>query len=1145
MKKSGDKLIVVLGMHRSGTSVVTRGLQVMGVDLGNKLMPPVDGNNKKGFWEDMDIYSLNIEMLDSINSDWHYLTPIQHDEVNTLRKKGYIRQAVKLVKEKTSGIPVFGFKDPRVTRLLPFWNEVFIQSRLNVSYVLTLRHPLSVCKSLQKRDGFDLEKGCLLWVEHMISSFTGTEGKNRILVDYDRLMASPEAQLKRIAKALQLQIDSFELEKFKTEFLDPELQHSVFQLNDLMVNEAISPLAQEIYSESLKAAINNKRLDSISFRKKIAQWSEEFFRQKSALVLTDKLISTIASMNKALLEKEEIVQTLSSQIADEVQTVQTLSTQIMEHETRITEREIELAEIRKSRAWKIALLFRQIRVILVPPNSFRARMLRFLFKIVVSPFRKSDQNSRGISDLIRALVNTLSHPSEIIRLSKKALNVWRREGWAGVKSSILLYTNYFFETNEGDRDSRINSLYHYLRSGKKETFPDMKDIPETYRPKVSVIVPNFNHGAYLQERLTSIYEQTYKNFEVILLDDCSTDDSVSILKKYAEENPEKTRCYFNDTNSGSPFSQWEKGISLAEGDLIWIAESDDFCEKNFLEKLVPLFFNDSILLSYAHNVFVDAKGTPHTFAFESYVSQVNPKKWRASYIETAHNEVNTALGLINSIPNVSGVLFRKLDHHFPLFNDPEWKKMRVCGDWLFYLHLIRGGSVAFSRDTHNYYRMYPSSTSKKTHSHDIYYQEHEQVALAIASLYKIPIDLLIRLQARLRDFYFKNVEYGSTEKFDELFDLNKITQSKQKRKPNVLMAAYALTFGGGEIFPVRLANALYKAGAAVTLFNGEYEPTQSGVRRMVSPQIAVVNNQFGFPVNDMLEKFGIEVIHSHHASMDNFFAVTRRIGSTSTKHIVTMHGMYEMMGNFMPNTRAIRRSVEHWVYTADKNILPFTKHNLFTAEKFTKIENGLPSPNVQKVDLGSLGITTDSFTACLATRALPDKGWFEAIKATEKTREVTKKDVHLLLIGEGPVYDLLKKEQLPEFIHLLGYISNLDDYIASTQLGLLPTYFKGESFPLILIQFFMAGLPVIASNIAEISRMIKVDEEQMGAALIELYNGKVTSDDLAEVMIKMVTDRDFYDKHAAVAHLLKDRFDIDNIAQQYLALYKRTLGYEL
>jgi glycosyltransferase involved in cell wall biosynthesis len=795
-----------------------------------------------------------------------------------------------------------------------------------------------------------------------------------------------------------------------------------------------------------------------------------------------------------------------------------LEAQLAERDAQIARLQLDLdtasatlAEIYTSKGWRVLVLWRWI----------RRQQIR-------------------IFSIFKTALLLLTAPRDLLSLVKSAWNVLRREGWAGVISSARFYINYLVDSDHQVDDN--NLLYNYLRAGRKSLPAQVSGPVETFTPRVSVIVPNYNHSAYLEERLRSIYEQTYQNFEVILLDDCSTDDSRTFLQKYADRYADRTRCYFNAINSGSPFSQWEKGISLAEGDLIWIAESDDFCDKNFLETLVPYFLNDSILLSYAQPVFVNEEGKRHAFAFGNYVGQIDTRKWNTSYIETAHREVNTAMGLLNTIPNVSGVLFRRLDPKFSLFNDPNWKKMRVCGDWLFYLHLIRGGALAYSRSTHNYYRIYASSTSKQTHTRDVYYEEHEQVAIAIASLYKISDDLLPKLQARLREFYLKNVEGGSRDHFNALFDLDRVNRYKHSRLPNVLMGTYALAFGGGEIFPVRLANALYEAGAAVTLFNGGYEPTHVGVRKMLAPQISIVTNHDGFPVNEMLDKFGIEIIHTHHASMENYFSVKRRLGSVGIKHVATMHGMYEMMDDFMRNTRAIRQSVEYWVYTADKNITPFTRYGLFKPEKFKKIENGLPAPRVRKMDLHALGIDSGAFAICLASRALADKGWFEAIDAIKMVRERTQIDVHLLLIGEGPVYDLLKNESLPDFIHLLGYISNLDDYIAACQLGLLPTYFKGESFPLILIQFFMAGLPVVATDHAEIERMVKVDGDQAGAVLVKLKNSKVDSIDLADAVIKMVTDREFYDRYSTGARQLKNRFDINNIARHYLEIYQNVMG---
>jgi glycosyltransferase involved in cell wall biosynthesis len=91
------------------------------------------------------------------------------------------------------------------------------------------------------------------------------------------------------------------------------------------------------------------------------------------------------------------------------------------------------------------------------------------------------------------------------------------------------------------------------------------------------------HASFLEERINSILKQTYKNYEIILLDDKSTDNSIEIIKRY-ENNYHISHIKINKTNNGSPFIQWEKGFNLAEGELIWIAESDDSCDADFLKK---------------------------------------------------------------------------------------------------------------------------------------------------------------------------------------------------------------------------------------------------------------------------------------------------------------------------------------------------------------------------------------------------------------------------------------------------------------------------------------------------------------------------------------------------------------------------------
>src|SRR5215472_5279718 len=124
--------------------------------------------------------------------------------------------------------------------------------------------------------------------------------------------------------------------------------------------------------------------------------------------------------------------------------------------------------------------------------------------------------------------------------------------------------------------------------------------PVTGSPKVSVVVPNYNHARFLRQRLGSIVEQTYQDFELILLDDCSTDDSRTILEEYMHDA--RVRLEFNQTNSGNAFKQWNRGMTLAQGEYVWVAESDDYADPQLLERLVTVLdANPAVMLAYCRS----------------------------------------------------------------------------------------------------------------------------------------------------------------------------------------------------------------------------------------------------------------------------------------------------------------------------------------------------------------------------------------------------------------------------------------------------------------------------------------------------------------------------------------------------------------
>lgn len=224
--------------------------------------------------------------------------------------------------------------------------------------------------------------------------------------------------------------------------------------------------------------------------------------------------------------------------------------------------------------------------------------------------------------------------------------------------------------------------------------------------KVSIIVPNYNHAKFLAQRLDSVLAQDYTDYELIILDDCSSDSSREIIASY-KDHPRVSHVIFNEKNSGSTFAQWEKGISLAQGEYLWIAESDDYCEKNFLSVAVRKL-EEGYDLFYARSVRIDEEGKLMQNQWRWY-EDISPDRWKSDFANDAKDELRDVLLKKCVINNASAVVFR---------NVPQIKNylqqltgMRYAGDWLFWMQYLSGaGKICYSVETINYFRTHPGVT---------------------------------------------------------------------------------------------------------------------------------------------------------------------------------------------------------------------------------------------------------------------------------------------------------------------------------------------------------------------------------------------------------------------------------------------------
>lgn len=221
------------------------------------------------------------------------------------------------------------------------------------------------------------------------------------------------------------------------------------------------------------------------------------------------------------------------------------------------------------------------------------------------------------------------------------------------------------------------------------------------RPLVSVILPNYNHAPYLDQRIQSILNQTYPNFELIILDDKSTDNSVEVINKY-KDHPRVSTIVLNETNSGSTFIQWDRGLDLAKGDIVWIAESDDYCDPEFLETCVEEFQKTKdCVVAYCTSEYVDAENND--------LGTYNPYK-KEVYRMNGLDFIKQRMYYGCTIWNASSAIFRK---DVALGVDKQYEDYKACGDKLFWLEMAEKGSVVHVNRVMNYFRQHLNKVSPK------------------------------------------------------------------------------------------------------------------------------------------------------------------------------------------------------------------------------------------------------------------------------------------------------------------------------------------------------------------------------------------------------------------------------------------------
>ena len=333
------KAVVILGMHRSGTSALGGALQLLGVNFGQRLFPP-GKDNEKGYWEHPEIVTLHDELLRSLGSRWDDDKPLPSNWIKRKITRDVRSLLMRIVERDFAHSSLFGMKDPRMCRLMPLWFPIFRTLRVEPHFVLVVRHPWAVAESLAKRDGIEHTKSYLLWLEHVVQAESATCSHERAFVCYEEMVDDPVAILGELRK--QLGVNLFAPSRVRTSlrnFLVPSLRHHQFNKRADKLRPPVPKMALDFY-ETIRNASTSREIG-----RKLEPLVAQYLRGRELFYPRIDLVEAkLASLNHEFEEKAKHVTLLQGEVKEKSEQVVHFQHEFEEKAKHVTLLQGELKE---------------------------------------------------------------------------------------------------------------------------------------------------------------------------------------------------------------------------------------------------------------------------------------------------------------------------------------------------------------------------------------------------------------------------------------------------------------------------------------------------------------------------------------------------------------------------------------------------------------------------------------------------------------------------------------------------------------------------------------------------------------------------------------------------------------------------------
>ena len=594
-----------------------------------------------------------------------------------------------------------------------------------------------------------------------------------------------------------------------------------------------------------------------------------------------------------------------------------------------------------------------------------------------------------------------------------------------------------------------------------------------FRPVVSVIVPNYNYGKYLERRIESILNQTFRDFEIIILDDASTDNSNEIIEKYLKYP--NVRFYKDIINSGNPFIQWHKGFLEAKGEFIWFAEADDYCDKNFLNTLLPGFNDSRVALAYCNSHMVD--DTDQIIGdYNSYLDKLDPVHWKSSFQVSGRQEINFGLGVKNSIPNASAVVFRKNCITEEIFL--ETFKFKFSGDWFFYTQVIKGKDIYFRCENLNYHRKHSQTVTSKFNTEKLAIQlllkEAELIHDNILENFAINVNYLKKWEFYLNEQILAFYPNTLKEQFDKFYPYNLIAEKIKKAiiKSETSKRLVFLTtndgspIGGSEELWRLAAIECKKRGQEVLLVVKKWNPEPFFIKELENIGIEIVyKEQDHF---NHIQNFNPDLMVISLGDQDEGIDYYEKCKKYKIPYVIVNQLTKEPV--YWPIRKDISEKVKKG-YLGAQVVLFTGKNNHEVMQR--RLNCTIPNAGIcfnpfdvdRNINIPFPSIESGLKIAITARLLRIHKGQHLAIELfnQKKWRE---RPIHLNLYGEGQDEEVLKKQARDYKMTNVSFHGHTNDILAvwkENHAIMLPSFMEG--LPLALVGAMICGRVPIVTDI--------------------------------------------------------------------------------